>query len=64
MGKTTEVVIKFLKEEKNCTLVTNEISINDVFAIAEREGVEIVNLEGKKIKESTKIGLVHHIRYE
>ncbi len=64
MEGTTKVVIEFLTTEKNCTLVSNEIDKRKVFMIAQREGIDIINREGKKFEQSTKMCKVHYIRYE
>lgn len=62
MGNITKTVIEFLTTDKDCTLISSEIGVYDVFTIAEREGREIVNPKGKKIKHLDQTEKYHYIK--
>lgn len=65
MGNITNTTIDFLKTEKDCELITNEISIDELLTIVGQEGLEnIVNAEGKRYTHSCIIDdKVHYIKY-
>lgn len=52
-GKSKELIKRFITDEKSATLITDELSLSDIYRIIEllnQEGYDICNKEMKNIK--------------
>lgn len=62
-GAKSTIVIDFLTEERDCTLVTNEMDRSSVFMLAYRRNIRTKNLKGKAIRIPLADEPIHYIEY-
>lgn len=63
MGRVEDVVVEFLKADRACVLVSNEISFRDVVMIGKRNGLDANHLGNKQFEIPESDDVVHKVEY-